>query len=162
MKRPTSNAYHTIGNGDGGEATAILKRLSLYVFYLVGDSDGNQASTIAECATFYGCQLRRKCDWSQTITARKTTGFDIFHAIGNGDGCKVTTTTERIGFNSYYVTVQDGGSSIPIFVGTSKITNNSYITRILCIPVFKSRANHPCFLWCPIIEHVIEVVNFCK
>jgi len=48
IERTTSNARHTIGDGDGGKARAIRERISSNARHTVGDGDGGEAGATIE------------------------------------------------------------------------------------------------------------------
>ena len=46
IERFTSNARHTIGDGDGGKARAIKERIISNARHTIGDGDGGEARAI--------------------------------------------------------------------------------------------------------------------
>ena len=58
LKCIIANRGYTIGNGDGGQTTAIVEGRTAYIQYTIGDSHGGQ-STAAKSIIAYGCHAVR-------------------------------------------------------------------------------------------------------
>ena len=72
IERTTSNARHTIGDGDGGKARATIERTTSNARHTIGDGDGGKARAQPERTT---CNAR--------------------HTIGDGDRGEAIAITER-------------------------------------------------------------------
>ena len=57
LERIISNARHTIGNGDGGQARAFIESLTSNGRHAVADGDGGQARAIKERIISNGCYV---------------------------------------------------------------------------------------------------------
>ena len=104
IERTTSNARHTIGDGDGGKAGAILERIISNARHTIGDGDRGKARAITERTTSNARHAVGDGDGGKLRAIIERIISNARHAVGDGDGGKASAITERITSNARHLT----------------------------------------------------------
>ena len=89
-----SNAPHTVGDGDGGEASAVMERIPSNTRHAVGDGNGGKAGAACERPIYDTCHAIGEGNGGKAGAARERTAFNARHAVGDGDGSEASAARE--------------------------------------------------------------------